>query len=528
MSAALHTVHVRINDAATGQPTPVRVHFSTPDGKYLAPLGRLTDFAIADHEDVGGNLVLEDKRYAYIDGTSEIRLPPGPILMEIHKGPEYTPQFLQTTLTPGKMALRHEIQRWTDLRQDRWYSGDIRAHRLTPHAALLEAAAEDLAVVNLLVRERGHSSRHTLCAGAADGTRSVQATCSVQDSNILAFSGNLPALELPGHLVVVNTHNCHKPLGSLALLNCHRIVWPLSIDLISSPEEWSDWALADWADQCHRKGGLVVWSDMITLPTTDVGWLFGEPLADLLLGKIDAVELMSGGCDQDEIREYWYRLLNCGLRVPLVGGSGKDCNGIQLGSPRTYARLQPGEEFTYQTWIEAIRAGRTFVSNGPLLSLAVNGQDPGAVLDLPSLDQPVQVNLNVRSILPVDRLELVLNGEVILQVEAKGSPASACFEGSVSLPSAGWVAARCEGSVELPAAVGCTQQVTAHTSPIYVQVGGQAPKIDEDSQAFFLGHLDKVAAWTERQGSAGNGRPPRHVIEILQSARKTLVERGQA
>src|SRR6266849_3346328 len=102
MNAGLQTVHVRINDAATGQPTPVRVHFCTPDGKYFAPLGRAAEFALGDHEDVGGNLLLGDKPYAYIDGTCEIRLPAGPILMEIHKGPEYTPRFLQTMLAPGK------------------------------------------------------------------------------------------------------------------------------------------------------------------------------------------------------------------------------------------------------------------------------------------------------------------------------------------------------------------------------------------------------------------------------------------
>src|SRR5437016_3483891 len=73
MSAGLHTVHIRINDAATGRPTPVRVHFSSHEGEYFAPLGRLTDFALGNHEDVGGNLLQGSKRYAYIDGTCEIR-----------------------------------------------------------------------------------------------------------------------------------------------------------------------------------------------------------------------------------------------------------------------------------------------------------------------------------------------------------------------------------------------------------------------------------------------------------------------
>ena len=41
MSAKLQTVHVRVSDVATGQPTPCRVRFTDEGGVYHAPLGRL-------------------------------------------------------------------------------------------------------------------------------------------------------------------------------------------------------------------------------------------------------------------------------------------------------------------------------------------------------------------------------------------------------------------------------------------------------------------------------------------------------
>jgi hypothetical protein len=492
MSAGLQTVHVRINDAATGQPTPVRVHFSTPDGTYFAPLGRLTDFGIGEHEDVGGNLLLGDQRYAYIDGTCEIRLPPGPILLEIHKGPEYTPQFLQTTLPPGKMALRYQVDRWIDLRQEGWYSGDIGATALTPHGALLEAAAEDLAVVNLLARE--------------------------QTSNVLAFSGQRPALEMPGHLVVVNTCNeCHD-LGTFALLNCHRMVHPLRL---GEPEQWSGWAMADWADQCHRKGGLVVWLQMLgTGKTGPEGRLFGEPLADLLLGKVDALEATT---DWHNARTHYYHLLNCGCRLPLTAGARKASNRQQLGSPRTYARLQPGQEFTYQAWIEAVRAGRTFISDGPLVAFTVNGQNPGDVVDLPSLEQSVQVAMSARSLAPFEHLELILNGEVLHRTDSSGSPASASFAGTVVLPAAGWLAARCTGLQ--PSQGGASnREIIAHTSPIYVYLQGRPPPADGESRAFLLRQLDKMRDWAERESSLGN-YGNRRLVEIFQTARQVLAAR---
>src|SRR5439155_20383628 len=116
-----------------------------------------------------------------------------------------------------------------------------------------------------------------------------------------------------------------------------------------------------------------------------------------------------------------------------------------LGSCRTYARLRPGEELTYANWIEAVRAGRTFLTNGPMLWFTVNGQDPGAIIDLPTLEQPVQIVAAVRSLVPVDTLELLLNGEVYHQVEAHGCPAFASFRLDTKLPAAGWLAVRCSG-----------------------------------------------------------------------------------
>src|SRR5262249_35678104 len=161
----------------------------------------------------------------------------------------------------------------------------------------------------------------------------------------------------------------------------HRVVYPLFAD------ESDDWTLADWCDQCHRKGGLVVWTRLVAEGAADLGSGYGERLADLILGKIDALELDPLWPLEDFAEDHWYSFLKCGCRIPLVGASAKTCNADLLGCWRTYARLQPGEEFTYRNWIEAVRAGRIFMTNGPILSFTVDGQDPGAVINLSSLDQ---------------------------------------------------------------------------------------------------------------------------------------------
>jgi hypothetical protein len=153
VSAKLQSVHVRVNDKATGEPTPCRVRFTGSDGTYYAPFGRLTEFATGYGQDVGGNLLLRDgKKYAIIDGSCEIQIPPGPIRVEISKGFEYLPINQQIDLKQGQLSIRMTLERWHNAREAGWHCGDIHVESMTPHAALLEAAAEDVAVVNLLAR----------------------------------------------------------------------------------------------------------------------------------------------------------------------------------------------------------------------------------------------------------------------------------------------------------------------------------------------------------------------------------------
>ncbi|HZT78915.1 MAG TPA: hypothetical protein VFA26_01730, partial [Gemmataceae bacterium] len=175
MSGPLHTVHVRVTDAATGRPTPVRLRITDAEGNYYAPFGRLTEFATGPNQDVGGNLLWGTRPCAYVDGACEVNLPAGPLRVEIHKGPEYRPLHADVTLGTGQIALRFTVERWANLRAEGWFPGDARCHFLAPHAALLEAQAEDLAVVNLLV---------TPCEVVDPFQRVVPAL-----PNLLAFSG---------------------------------------------------------------------------------------------------------------------------------------------------------------------------------------------------------------------------------------------------------------------------------------------------------------------------------------------------
>jgi hypothetical protein len=508
VSTPLQTVHVRVNDAATGKPTPVRIRFTDADGNYYAPFGRLVHFALGDNEDVGGNVELGEKKYAYVDGSFEIGLRAGPVAVEISKGPEYWPRLETLERPAGKITLRFSIGRWADLRARGWYAGDTRLHFFPPHAALLEAAAEDVAVANLLAVETSVPTHEAVPAGPHEAPcRSFPAV-----PNLLAFSGQQPALADHGSLVAVKTHNRHPVLGTLGLLNCHRVVYPLAF----GDEGGDNWTLAAWCDQCHRHGGLVIWTDACEHRAA----AFGEALADAILGKIDAIEAGAGLAP-----DVWYALLNCGFHLPLAGGSGKRSNRAAVGAVRTYAQLLPDQELTYRHWIEAVRAGRTFVTRGPLVSLSVNGQGPGSVVRVPADAATVKVSATARSVTPFERLELILNGDRVADARSDPAtataPATAAIEAELDIPAAGWLAVRGIG--------GDPPHVSAHTSPVYVEREGQAPRPDPKklaSESFLQSSLDKTLEWVTHRARCDTDRQRAQLTEILWNAKHVLQHRA--
>src|SRR5262249_33942475 len=108
----------------------------------------------------------------------------------------------------------------------------------------------------------------------------------------------------------------------------------------------------------------------------------------------------------------WYRYLNLGYHVPVVGGSDKMAATALLGGIRTYAQLG-GRELTYEHWLDAVRGGNTFVTVGPRVALAVEGVEPGGRVSLRPGGGTVEVEWTVESLhVPVETVEVVAGGDV--------------------------------------------------------------------------------------------------------------------
>jgi hypothetical protein len=171
--------------------------------------------------------------------------------------------------------------------------------------------------------------------------------------------------------------------------------------------------------------------------------------------------------------------LNCGYQLPIVGGTDKMSNDVPVGIYRTYAHLD--EEFSYEGWCRAVRSGRTFLSGGPLVNLTVDGHLPG---DTISLRTPgtLSVQATANSIFPLKSLELVRNGEVVAAETSESGAASLTLNTELRLNGNGWIACRAYGVDYHLDEWG--RQVFAHTSPVYVAIGGEWSMSDPDGLSY--------------------------------------------
>jgi hypothetical protein len=223
-------------------------------------------------------------------------------------------------------------------------------------------------------------------------------------------------------------------------------------------------AMAEWARDNRRKGGVVIRPHYPYCGHTE------DPVP-ILAGLVDALEI-GGLRGSDFATQEWYRYLNCGYRVAVAGGTDKMGAYCALGWLRTYALTDPDRGFDYENWARAMRAGRTFSTNGPLIDLSVEGRGIGDVIQLPPSGGTVEVRARAECVWPLGRIEIVHNGRVVAAERAPARGAKALRAAArVAVAGSGWIAARCSGLDKHPGSY-----LVAHTSPVYLRCA--------DSRAF--------------------------------------------
>ena len=470
-------VHVTVVDDETGRPVPCRVHFRSVEGVPYQPYGH-HDHVNSDlgtwHVDVGGDLRLGRITYAYIDGTCQGWLPTGDVIVDVARGFEVEPLRRQIRIAPGQRELELRIKRMTSMNEQGWYSGDSHVHFLSAQGALTEQQGEDLNVVNLLQSQWG-----SLFTNTEDFTGAPHATADGR------------------YVTYVSQENRQHFLGHLVLWGLKTPVMPWCSDGPIEAETGGSMEIteSEWADRCHEQGGTVV---IPHFPKPN-----GEPAVLIATGRADAIEMI---VQRRPFHEEWYRYLNTGYRLPLVGGTDKMSSEVPVGLYRTYAHLGD-EAFGHAAWCRAVREGRTFLSGGPLIAFEVEGHGIG---DTVAISGPgtVSVSASVQSIFPVSTLEIVQNGRVVASTAERDGARILQLSAEVPVDGDGWLAARCGGPEHFD---GLThrdvweRRVFAHTSPVYVATGGDWSMFDEEHAAYMQNVIEGSLAYIRERSTQHAG-----------------------
>ena len=500
IAPAYRPVTVKVCDKSTGNPVGVRIHFHGEAGEYLPPKGYHRKVNRGWFEDNYGEFANHANQYAYIRGECVVDLPLGKVYVEITRGYEITPVRESFDVTASTSEITFELERVLDWRSKGWVSADTHVHFLTPSTAVLEGEAEDVNVVNLLASQWGEMFSNV---SDFDGATTHSNTLSGNNGEFLARVG---------------TENRMQTLGHISLLGYSgAMIHPLCSGGPSESAigDFQEVTMAEWAERCIAQNGLVV---MPHAPNPQL-----ERVADVVLDLVHAIEFMSFNPFDWQLLPTavadWYRFLNVGYHLPIVGGSDKMSASSLLGGIRTYAHL--GEtDLTYENWMSAVRSGHTFVTVGPLVDMQVEGEVPGQKIALPESGGTINVSWRVESIrLPVTSVEVVVGGRMASQESFTGVTSA---EGTLdlTLDESSWIAVRVRGTYNDKE----PERIAAHTSAVQV-LKGDAPVYKQEDAVEMLRQIEGAIAYVDTVASRPDADRYRKMQLTLESAYNRLHQR---
>jgi Tol biopolymer transport system component len=505
-------LRLTVVDAATGRPLPARVSAVGADGRSFAPDGTW------HHADDAFDPDSRKLEYGYFhtSGSSTVTIPAGEIEVEVSRGPEYRVFRRKVGIAAdSSRSLRVVLSRLANLPATGWYSADLHVHmnyggayRNTPARLALQARAEDVHLVeNLIVNKEGRVPDIGYFSGQPDPV-STTSTIIVHDQEYhTSFWGHTGLLGLKRNLILP---------GYAAYANTAAA----SLD----PSN------ADVFDEAHTQNALAGYVhpfDSDPDPGDTTKPLTHELPVDVALGKVDYYEALGFVDNYAATAKVWYRLLNCGFQLPAGAGTDAMANFASLRGPvgmnRVFAKLTG--PFTQQRWLAALKAGRTFATNGPLLGFTLNGREPGSELSLRPRDQQVVALVTLKSNVPVDHLEIVRNGAVIATVPLSGDRTTATARIPLPVRGSGWYLLRARGNGPVYPVLDVYPYAT--TGPIYVTVARQPIRSPKDAD-YFIAWIGRLEAAANAHLDWNTEAEKLKALSLLRKAKEEFQARGGA
>jgi len=431
-----------------GEPVPCRIHLAGAAGKPFKPPG-----------------LPFWKDHFVCPGTARIDLPVGSYTYEVERGPEYGSESGRFEVVAGRnRPVAVELHRLATLSAEGWWSGELHVHRPLADIELL-MKAEDLHVAPVITwwnnRNPWEAAPPPQRLIRFDEDRFYQVLAGEDERE----GGALLFLNLDHPLAITkSTREYPSPMRFVADA---RKSAGVHVD-IEKPFWWDVpvWAASGQVDTIGLANNHMCRSSM----GESEAW--GRPR--------DAVRLPPPRGNGYWTQEIYYHLLNGGLRLPPSAGSASGVLPNPVGYNRSYVHLD-GDP-TYEKWFEGLRAGRSFVTNGPLLRAQANRQWPGHVFSSAGgADVEVSARLDGRD--PVEAIEIIRDGKIVKSVPMADFLKSESL-GALHFSESGWFLVRAISSNEKTFRF-------ASTAPWYVEIAGVKSRIHRASARFFLDWIDE-------------------------------------
>lgn len=428
-----------------GQSTAARLGIYDPSGRL--PLPSHDALALRNFDDVSRVIKLRsgsvpwpyaNRSVFYVKGQYRARLPVGDYQLIAAKGLEYRLQKqLFTVKADAITSIQLRMQRWNDMAARGWYSGDGHVHYTRENAGddatlLSFVGAEDLHVANVL--QMGNSGTTHFRQHAWQTITDPQ-----QSSFVLIPGQEDPRTVRHGHTIQLHLN---QPIRDPSHYLLYHEVF----------------------EKARAQGGITGYAHSRDRSTDRIFGSRRGMAVDVPFGLVDFVEVMQLG---ELYTDTWFDFLNLGYR--LSPSAGTDYPYVDVpGAVRTYVKV--ANEFTPRAWLDELKSGSNFVTNGPIIEFSINGRESGSELQVHA-DEDLVINAKV-SINPdidrLDRLEIVEQGDVVKSISSASDATQLELRHTVSAAHGTWFVVRAFGKQNQASA-----RIAAVSAPIYVFVDGQ-------------------------------------------------------
>ena len=196
------------------------------------------------------------------------------------------------------------------------------------------------------------------------------------------------------------------------------------------------------------------------------------PLFLAVYGRLDGLTVMGDGAFNQEYQRLWFHFLDSGAQVPGFAETDFALNaGPQATARGTCLNYMPlGAQPSLKSIVANARSGRSFASNGPLVTIEVDGRPMGSVVRTSSnrLHQLEITAYPAPGEAMIGRLEVVSNGGRVIAVRENLNGGRLTYQ-LAGRSEPGWVLVRVFGARDVPDK---PVQFHALTNPVYLYPEG--------------------------------------------------------